>query len=465
MVAFICGLTLGILLVYLYFRSKFLSLQTALRISEQAQEERTQLLRQMEFKLQDALDGKARAEQDAKRIPELEEELRSLRIENTNLRTEIAEVRKLNEVQKEKIQWVDEAQRQLKESFQALASQVLQINAQEFLKQAKTQLEGILSQMRSDLHIHKAEFKGLIEPIEGTLKALDTQIRELEQKREGAYQGIKEQLYQLAQTHYQLHETTVDLLRALKSPPIRGRWGEYQLRRVVEMAGMLEHVDFEEQDGIERGRPDMIIFLPNGGFLPVDAKTPMQAYLEAVEARDDQTRAMKLAEHAKSVKERIKQLGQRQYWQQLGRTPEFVIMFVPNDASLSAAFEREPELFDFAIQHRVFPATPLSLLALLRACAYGWQQHKVAENALQVAKQGRELYERFSKFVEHIGKIGVSLNNAIKSYNEALGSLESRLLPTAKRFRELCGLNTEIEPPEAIDRQAKLPFGGMQSLE
>jgi DNA recombination protein RmuC len=459
LIAFFSGIGLGGFFAYLLFRTKYLSLETQLKSQEAECQEKTQRLQEVELELRDALDKRARAEENVKRIPELESELSNLRKENTDLRAEIAELKKERETDKEKILWIEKAQAQMREAFHALASEALKSNAEEFLKHARTQLENLVTQMRGDLLNQKTELRSLMEPLENTLRLMDSQIRELEQKREGAYQGLKEQLRQLAQVHEQLQITTVSLVQALKSPTVRGRWGEYQLRRIVEMAGMLEHVDFEEQSATDRGRPDMVIYLPNEGILPVDAKTPMQAYLEAQEAESEEKRLAKLSDHARSMRERVRELGQRQYYKQFGRTPDFVIMFVPNDACLSAAFEREPDLLDFAIQQRVFPATPLSLLALLKAVAYGWQQHKIAENAREIAKQGKELYERLSKFVEHIGKTGASLGSAIKYYNEAVGSLESRLLPVARRFKDLCAVMEEIKSPQSIEQQARLPFG------
>ncbi|MBI5228817.1 DNA recombination protein RmuC [Candidatus Micrarchaeota archaeon] len=420
-----------------------------------------QRLQNMESELRNALEIKARAEQEAKRIPELDQQLTSLRSQATEWQTEIAALKTHQEADKEKIQWVKEAEAYLREAFQSLAAQTLQGNAEEFLKRAKAQLETLLLQVRGDWSVHKVELQNLVQPLENALSGLDNQIRELEQKREGAYQGLQEQLHQQVETVQQLQKATISLDQALKSPIIRGRWGEYQLRRLVEMAGMVSHIDFQEQVGTDEGRPDAIIYLPNKGVLPVDAKTPMQAYFEAVEATDEQTRTSKFNEHTRVMRETIRGLGQRHYWQQFERTPEMVIMFVPNEACLSVTFERDPGLLDFAIGQRVIPATPITFLALLTAVAYGWQQHQVAENARQIALQGKELYDRLRKFIEHLQRTGKELDSAVRAYNEEVCSLDSRLFPAARKFKELAAIAEEIPLLAPIESQAR----GLVSLE
>lgn len=227
---------------------------------------------------------------------------------------------------------------------------------------------------------------------------MDKQVRELEQKREGAYQSLEKHLGQLGQAQTQLRDTTVTLAQALKSSTVRGRWGELQLRRVLELAGMTSHVDFDEQVTTDEGRPDVIVHLPNQGILPVDAKTPMTAYLAAIEA-DEKEQQAKLAAHAQAMRNRIQELGRKQYWDQFERAPEMVIMFVPSEACLSAAFEQDPALLEFGMGKHVLITTPFTLLALLRAVAYGWQQQQITENVREIAKQGQELYERVIKFL------------------------------------------------------------------
>lgn len=278
------------------------------------------------------------------------------------------------------------------------SSQALQSNTDQFLKRARDQLISLLTQVRGDWGTHKEELKNLVQPLEKTLEAMDKQVRELEQKREGAYQSLEKHLGQLGQAQTQLRDTTVTLAQALKSSTVRGRWGELQLRRVLELAGMTSHVDFDEQVTTDEGRPDVIVHLPNQGILPVDAKTPMTAYLAAIEA-DEKEQQAKLAAHAQAMRNRIQELGRKQYWDQFERAPEMVIMFVPSEACLSAAFEQDPALLGFGVGKHVLITTPLTLLALLRAVAYGWQQQQITENVREIAKQGQELYERVIKFL------------------------------------------------------------------
>ncbi|MCS7281263.1 MAG: DNA recombination protein RmuC [Desulfobacterota bacterium] len=458
LIFFLFGLVTGGSLLYFLFRARNALTESQIRSLQTEIEDSKKRLFEVQLELKEALDSKARAEENAKRLPEIEKLIADLREENVNLKTRVAELTKEKELDSEKIRWVEEAQNRLREVFQALASEVLQSSSEEFLKYTRSQLETLLTQMKGDLSTHKAEFKNIVEPLEATLKTLDQYIRDLERKREGAYQGLQEQLKQLAQTHKELHTTTVSLVQALKSPTVRGKWGEYQLRRLVEMAGMVEHVDFKEQTTSDHRRPDMIIYLPNEGVLALDAKTPMQAYLEALEAQDEKTRDAKLSDHARSLKERVKELSDKEYWQRFAKAPEFVIMFVPNEACLSSAFERDPSLLDFAIEKRVFPASPLSLLALLKAIAFGWQQHRMVENASEIARHGKQLCERLSNFLDHLIKTGESLSGAVANYNKTIGSLEARLLPAAKKLRDLCALSEDTPDVKTIDIQVRLPL-------
>jgi DNA recombination protein RmuC len=286
---------------------------------------------------------------------------------------------------------------------------------------------------------------------------MDGYVRELERKREGAYQRLQEQLQNLATTHSELQTTTINLSQALKSPTVRGRWGEMQLRRVVEMAGMVKHVTYDEQVTTDGGRPDMIAYLPNGGVLPVDSKVPLAAYLDAMEAKDEETRRTKLGKHAKAMQDRIQELSQKKYWEQFDNTPDFVVMFVPNEACLGAAFEINPSLLEYGIEKHVLISTPVTLLALLRAVAYGWQQQQITENARQIAEQGRELYRRLETFIGHMAELRKDLNKTVDGYNKAVGSLERRLLPAARRFEEMGVTASELDVPQTIDTQAKLP--------
>jgi len=378
----------------------------------------------------------------SKRFRTLGQNCLSLQRENEKLKIERAQLQKL---------------REMREAFEALAGQTLQSNSGEFLKHAREQLAGMLGQLRGDWRTQKAELRNLVDPLKENLTSMDGYVRELERKREGAYQRLQEQLQNLATTHSELQTTTINLSQALKSPTVRGRWGEMQLRRVVEMAGMVKHVTYDEQVTTDGGRPDMIAYLPNGGVLPVDSKVPLAAYLDAMEAKDEETRRTKLGKHAKAMQDRIQELSQKKYWEQFDNTPDFVVMFVPNEACLGAAFEINPSLLEYGIEKHVLISTPVTLLALLRAVAYGWQQQQITENARQIAEQGRELYRRLETFIGHMAELRKDLNKTVDGYNKAVGSLERRLLPAARRFEEMGVTASELDAPQTIDTQAKLP--------
>lgn len=369
-------------------------------------------------------------------------ELNEIRKEKEQLRIEVAELNKEREADNEKLKWLEVAEQKLRDSFQALASEALRSNNQEFRQLTQDQVVGL---------------QNLITPLEKGLNNLDMQVRELEKTREGAYQGITKELALLHTTHAEFRTTTITLAQALKSSTVRGRWGELQLRRVVELAGMVEHIDFAEQSAGDGGRPDMLVFLPNNSILPVDAKTPMQAYFEAFETPDDNARQAKLTAHAKAIKERAMDLSRRQYWQQFQKTPEFVIMFIPNEACLHTAFEHEPDLLEYTLSRKVLIATPITLLALLKAVAHGWQQYQVTENSRQIASEGGELYKRLSRFISHLHDLGASLNKTVTTYNESIGSLETRLLPSARRFESLGISSDELKSPQPIMQAAKIP--------
>ncbi|MGD1994078.1 MAG: DNA recombination protein RmuC [Anaerolineae bacterium] len=318
----------------------------------------------------------------------------------------------------------------MRDAFDALARQALRDNANMFLDRTKSELE----------------------PLGQSLDTLDQRIRELEQKREGAYGELQEQLRQLGRTQHDLQQTTTSLSQALRSPTARGQWGELQLRRIVELAGMVEHVDFDEQQAAGDGRPDLIVRLPNGGILPVDAKTPMNAYLDAVNAPREQMQRDKLEAHAKAVRSRIRELSRKRYWEQFNRAPQFVILFVPYESCLGAAFEQDEDLLDYALQSHVVVTSPVTLLALLKAVAYGWQQVSVTENARQIAEEGRELYRRLSILTGHIDDVGTNLGRAVDAFNSLIGSMERRLLPSARRFQELEVDKTDPPALHSVDQ-------------
>ncbi|MCX7704712.1 MAG: DNA recombination protein RmuC [bacterium] len=390
------------------------------------------------------------------RISELEKNLKNLQEENSRLLVEVTQLRKEKEAFAEKVSWAEKAQEQLREAFNSIAAQVLRGNTDEFLKLARQNLEAIVQQLRGDWGTQKAEMHKLFEPLSETLRRMDEEIRIIEKKRESAYEGMQKELQHLYEAQNQLRTLTIQLNQALKTTQVRGQWGQIQLRRVVELAGMTKYVDYEEQISSEEGRPDMIIHLPNGGLLPVDAKSPMLAYLEAMN-EEESKREEKLKIFAKKVRNTIENLADKKYWSQFNPSPEVVIMFVPNEASISAAYEIDPNLIEYAIEKRVLIATPVTLLGLLKAIAFGWQQHSIEENAIAIAETGRELYKRISVFVEHLRDTGKSLESAVKNYNETIASFESRLIPSIRRLQELGSAQQSIKASQYIDTSLRLP--------
>ncbi|MFQ5851094.1 MAG: DNA recombination protein RmuC [Candidatus Binatia bacterium] len=451
---------LGGVVTYLFCRARRIAVGELLNAAKKDLKDVTLRFESIGAELQTALATKARAEQDAKRVPELEDRVANLGEENLQLKEQVASMKKELEVSEEMGHWLGRAEKHLRQSFQAFASRALETQTDEFLRHARHQLDNIFSQARGDWDHKETEFKKLVQPLERTLGTLDSQVRELEQKREGAYQRLQEQLWQLGQTQEQLQITTSSLVQALKTPGVRGTWGELQLRRVVEMAGMMEHVDFNGQEAKDGERPDMIVHLPNNGILPVDAKAPMQAYLEAMEASDDQVRKAKLDAHPRAMRQRIQELGKPRYLQQFEPTAEVVVMFVPNDACLGVAFERDPELLEYAIKQRVLLTTPLTLLGLLKAVAYGWQQHQFAENARQIASEGKQLYKCLSTFLNNLKDLGRHLDQAVQDYNKAVGSLENRVLPPARRLGEITLKIRALPSVPPVKHQAIPPPGG-----
>jgi len=389
---------------------------------------------------------------EAQRAWRLEQDLTELRQVNAHVSVQLAELRKAAEVEREKLGWVEQTEQLMRERFKSLAAETLESSTDVLLGRVGDQLHAVLAEARGDWTAERERVGRLVEPLGRALEELDREIRALEQRREGAYQGLQEQLRQLGQAHTDLRAATLSLSQALKSTATRGRWGEYQLRRVVELAGMLEHVDFSEQVAVEGGRPDIVIRLPNGGAIPVDAKAPMQAYLEAAETVEP-VRAARLDAHVRALKQHVQQLGSKRYWEQFGGSAELTVMFVPNEAALGAAFEREPGLLDFAIQQRVLLTSPITLLGLLKAVAYGWQQQRIAEGVRAIAERGRQLHERLRAFLQDFTELGKRLDSAAKYYNEASGALERRVLPAARRLEEMGTAGEPLPSVRLIERR------------
>jgi DNA recombination protein RmuC len=367
---------------------------------------------------------------------------------------------------REKLALLDDAKRQLSDAFKALAAEALRSSNTSFLELAKTQLEKFQESAKGDLEKRQTAIDEIVKPVKESLVKVDAKLQEIEKSRIEAYSGLTEQVRSLSQGQKELHTETANLVKALRRPQARGRWGEIQLRRVVEMAGMLEHCDFVEQQSTDgesgRLRPDLVVKLPGRKNIVVDSKTPLEAYLEAIEAPDDELRAAKMKDHARQVRTHIAALGRKSYFEQFDFTPEFVVLFLPGEVFFSAALENDPSLIELGVSQNVIIATPTTLIALLRAVAYGWRQEALAENAKAISELGQELYKRLSDLGAHMQRLGKGLSTAINAYNGAVGSLESRVFVTARKFRELgasaaSGELEEVAPVETTSRLLQAP--------
>lgn len=404
---------------------------------------------------------------EAAKFTELNAQLNAAKVK---LETTVALERKANE---EKIALLSQMTEELRESFQALSAEALKSNNQAFLHLAQSTLEKFQTEAKGDLELRQQAVENLVAPIGESLKKVDDQIRQMESTRDQAYGTLTNQISSLINTQEQLKSETGNLVRALRTPTVRGQWGEIQLRRVVEIAGMLPYCDFVEQETVHtstgRLRPDMIVKLPGGKNIVIDVKTPLQAYLEAAEATDDELRRQKLQDHARQVRTHMSQLSSKLYQEQFEPTPEFVVMFLPGEAFFSAALEQDSGLIERGVAQKVIPASPTTLIALLKAVAYGWNQEKLARNAQEISALGKELHDRLRLLGAHIDNVGKGLDRAVESYNKAVGSLESRVMVSARKFVELGAPVTdeiaELSPIETTTRNLMLDFDDPEKAE
>jgi DNA recombination protein RmuC len=360
----------------------------------------------------------------------------------------------------EKIALITRAGEDLQNAFKAMASDALKSNNVSFLTLAKESLQRFQTEARGDLDARQKAVNDLVVPVRESLSKVDEQIQQMEVARADAYGELRNQVQSLIATQKELQSQTGNLVRALRTPNVRGRWGEIQLRRVVEIAGMLPYCDFAEQETLitdnGRFRPDLVVKLPGGKNVVVDAKTPLQAFLDAFETGDEDARRLCLANHARQVRDHMNTLSGKKYWEQFESTPEFVVMFLPGETFFSAALEQDSGLIEHGVLSRVIPASPTTLIALLKAINYGWNQEKLARNAQQISELGKELHERLRNLAGHISSVGAGLDRAVESYNKAVGSLESRVLVSARKFTELGSSVAEnipeLEPIETTAR-------------
>ncbi|MDO9118919.1 MAG: DNA recombination protein RmuC [Nitrospira sp.] len=427
---------------------------------------------------QQTVELSARAERAESLEAELRRQLEQDRLEGVQLRADLAtaqQARASAEVRTEEAlkhvaeqkQLVDQSRQQLLESFQALSNDALTKNNQAFLNLARVSFETLQAKAEGELSQRQQAIDGLVKPLHDSLQRYDEQMRLLEQSRQSAYGGLDQHLKSLAESHQRLQQETGNLVKALRAPTVRGQWGEITLKRVAELAGMVDHCDFFEQESVtgedRRFRPDMVVRLPGGRQIIVDAKTVLAAYLDAHEAPDDQRRIEALRRHAAQVRSRMDELSLKAYWTQFERAPEFVVLFLPGEQFLGAALDHDPRLIEEGFTRGVVLATPTTLIALLRAVGYGWRQEQMNAHAEEAGRLGKDLYERMAVLAEHVNDVGQALGKSVSAYNRAVGSLETRILPAARRFKEL-GVASEkeipqLEPAELVPRRT-LPFDG-----
>jgi DNA recombination protein RmuC len=373
-----------------------------------------------------------------------------------------AELEKERALQQERLKTYEAADARFRETFRSLSAEALRESSEQFLALAELRFRETRTETAADVEARKKAIEDLLAPMQATLERVDSEIKDAERRRVHEGATLLQRVASLDATGRELQSETRRLVDALKRPGVRGRWGELQLRRVVELAGMVEYCDFDEQQTIagaeRRVRPDVIVNLPGGKHVVVDAKVPLDAYLKALDAADEATRQALLADHARQVRTHLMQLGAKAYFEEVSPSPEFVVMFLPGEMFFSAALEQDPSLIEFGVDRKVIPASPTTLIALLRAVAYGWQQEAMEENARRISELGRNLYESIRTLGDRFDTLGSRLKSTLDAYNQAVGSLEGNVLIKARKFKELQAANggEDIKPLEAVDRIPRL---------
>jgi len=447
------GLVIGALSLWFITRAKIDSEQATLVERLSGKDDQVRQLRE-------ALD------RETKHAEELRNENSRTVAQLSVLQTKLEEERKVTQ---EKLELLTKAEDKLADAFKALSADALRNNNQSFLDLARQNLEKFQENAKGDLERRQTAIDELIKPLKESLVKVDDKIVELEKTRVGAYAELREQVKTLATSQSQLQSETGNLVKALRMPHVRGRWGEIQLRRVVEMAGMVRYCDFVEQTTVNgedgRLRPDMIVRLPGNRTIVVDSKVPFDAFYESISAVDEDVRSSKLKDHARIVRTHIATLSRKQYQEAVQPTPEFVLLFLPGETFYSAALENDPKLIEDGVSQNVIIATPTTLIALLKAISYGWRQEQMAENAHEVSNLARKLYDRLRTFTKHYDTVGRNLDRALDAYNQGVRSLETRVLVTARRFKERGALAGEdikpIEPVDKTTRPLSLDEGGL----
>lgn len=444
----LAGLALGAVTTVLILRARQQAALATLRAESEARAATEQ---------QRAEAALARATELEARLRQLDEDLARTRSLHADAQARIAQLETTLQHERnsarEKLDELKDAHAKLTAEFKAISSDVLKHNNEAFLELAKATFARLHQQSTGELEKRQVAIDALVKPLKESLDKVTSKVSEIEEARHKAYGQLTEQLAQLNAAQVQLQAEAARLSTALRSTTYAGSWGELQLRRVVEMADMLPHVDFVEQTGGDGSlRADMVVHLPGGQNIVVDAKTPLQSYREGLDADDEATRAARMRDHAAKVRGHIDALGAKSYWKQYQPAPEFVVLFMPGDHFLTAALQADPTLLERAISRRVLLATPTSLIALLKAAAYGWRQEAVSRNAEEISTLGRQLHERLGTFANHLDRIGKGLESTLKSYNAAVGSFEQSVLPGARKFGELGARGTkELTDPRVVD--------------